>query len=241
MGKLILTRLAAIAAGGVLALAAVAPASAADDPTGEIDLSSDHVDKTAGGAEQECTGPLDDLGQGLDGWHFVLPASSGDAFVKLNLTFAMSGGGTVPVEITSTDSGSPSTGSEWSGWIDNAGSSEVDKHAYLTTSSGWTLTAGTAEVTNPAEDGRFNLSHACAPSPTPSPSSSETPTSSPSSSESSSPSDDSESPSPDEDGGLPVTGTAVGGAVVLGVGLLAAGIAMMAVRRRDLPDLTEEA
>lgn len=36
--------------------------------------------------------------------------------------------------------------------------------------------------------------------------------------------------------GLPVTGAQVGGMVVLGGGLIAAGIAMLAVRRRDLPD-----
>jgi LPXTG-motif cell wall-anchored protein len=37
-----------------------------------------------------------------------------------------------------------------------------------------------------------------------------------------------------------VTGTAVGGLLITGIGLLAAGIALMAIRRRrDITDLTE--
>jgi LPXTG-motif cell wall-anchored protein len=50
-------------------------------------------------------------------------------------------------------------------------------------------------------------------------------------------------PTPDQSGdkgrgGLPVTGAQVGGMAVLGAGLLAAGIALLAVRRRrDLSDL----
>ncbi|HLU32726.1 MAG TPA: LPXTG cell wall anchor domain-containing protein [Natronosporangium sp.] len=44
-------------------------------------------------------------------------------------------------------------------------------------------------------------------------------------------------PEPDGRKGLPVTGAQVGGMVVLGGGLIAAGIAMVAVRRRDLSDL----
>lgn len=45
-----------------------------------------------------------------------------------------------------------------------------------------------------------------------------------------------EQPEQDGDNGLPVTGAQVGGMVVLGGGLVAAGIAMAAVRRRDLSD-----
>jgi LPXTG-motif cell wall-anchored protein len=44
----------------------------------------------------------------------------------------------------------------------------------------------------------------------------------------------------DDNGSLPVTGMQVGGLVALGAGLLAAGIVMLAVRRRrDLPGLTD--
>jgi hypothetical protein len=49
-------------------------------------------------------------------------------------------------------------------------------------------------------------------------------------------------PPPDEDlPGLAFTGAQVGGMVVLGSGLLSAGVAMVAVRRRILPDLVDGA
>ena len=46
-----------------------------------------------------------------------------------------------------------------------------------------------------------------------------------------------EQPAPDEERGLPVTGAQVGGMVVLGGGLIAAGIAMVAVRPGGLSHL----
>ena len=60
------------------------------------------------------------------------------------------------------------------------------------------------------------------------------PTPSPSNGESTSPGNGGSTPpgDGDGDGGLPVTGAAVGGVIVLGLGLVAGGIALMAVRRR---------
>jgi LPXTG-motif cell wall-anchored protein len=229
-------RLGAVAAGGVLALAVAAPAYATDGPA---ELNPDHQGSMAGDADQDCTGPLEDVGEGEDGWHFVLPNASGDGFISLTLQFTDDEGSPVVVIIDSTDPDNPSTGPGWEGFIDNAGASGADKHAYVITEAGWELTDGTAQVMNAAEDAFFNLSHACAgkpgeePSPSPSPSEpapSETPPGE------TPPGEDDD----DEKPGLPVTGLQTGGLVALGVALLAGGAAMLVVRRRrDLAGLVE--
>jgi hypothetical protein len=241
--RLMLAASVAVLAG----LAFASPASAADGPA---DLNKDHIGATASGfSSHDCTGGLADIPAGYDGWHFVLPHTSGSSFVSATLTFSSPGGSVTVGPITSTDPDNPD-GVEplWQGYIDNAGASGSDKHLYVITQAGWTLTGGTAIVKDAAEDAFFNLSHTCPGTPstsTPTPGTSETPTPgtsetpSPGVSESSQPGTSvSPSPSSSSGGGLPVTGVAWGATALTAVGLIAAGVALMAVRRRR--ELTEE-
>ncbi|NUT22697.1 MAG: hypothetical protein HOV77_26300 [Hamadaea sp.] len=183
-----------------------------------------------------------DIPVGIDGWHFVLPDASGDAFVSLSLNFTTPDG---PVTVTIPGGG----GDEdlyW-GLLGESGG-KANKHAYLLTIAGWTLTGGHAIVKR--ADGKtypqdiFNLSHVCAGTPgtgTPTPGTTETPT--PGNSDTPSPGTSTQpggtpSPSSSTGGGLPVTGVAWGATALTAVGLIAAGIALMAVRRRR--ELTED-
>ncbi|NUT22959.1 MAG: LPXTG cell wall anchor domain-containing protein [Hamadaea sp.] len=142
-----------------------------------------------------------------DGWHFVVPDKQGDGFTSLTLTFSTPGGTVTAGPITSTNAGSPDSGTGWKGWLDAAGKKQEYKHAYVVTDAGWTLTAASAKLLNEAKDAEFNLSHTCpgtpvttSPSPTrsvptsPSPEVSESPSTSPSPEVSESPST---SPSPE--------------------------------------------
>jgi hypothetical protein len=232
-------RLAFAAAAAITAgLAFASPAQAADGPAV---LNPDHVGKTAG-FQEECTGPFNPLPAGYDGWHFILPAASGTSFISATLTFSSPSGTVTVGPITSTSAAAPTKAADnsWYGYFDNAGAAE--KHLYVFTLAGWTLTGGTAQVTDAAKDATFNLSHTCkgtsssnspSPSPSPSPSTSSTPSPGVSESESSS-----TSVSPSPSGGLPVTGVAWGVMVMTAIGLIAAGVALMAVRRRR--ELTED-
>jgi hypothetical protein len=228
---------AAVAAGLLFA----SPAQAAD---GSAVLNPAHVNKTAG-FQEECTGPFKTLPAGYDGWHFILPSSSGTSFISVTLTFSTPGGTVTAGPITSTNPAAPTSAGDnsWYGYLDNAGSSE--KHLYLFTQVGWTLTGGTAQVTNVAEGATFNLSHTCqgtGSSTSPSPESSNSPSprtsDSPSPGESESVPGTSVSPSPSHSGGLPVTGVAWGAMVAVAVALIGAGVGLLAVRRRR--ELTEQ-
>jgi hypothetical protein len=233
-------RLAVAAATAVMAgLVFASPAHAADGPAV---LNPAHVNKKAG-FQEECTGPFNPLPAGYDGWHFVLPAASGTSFLSATLTFS-SPSGTVtvgPITSTSADSPTKAADNSWYGYFDNAGAAE--KHLYVFTLAGWTLTGGTAQVSDATKDATFNLSHTCkgtssSSSPSPSTSSSPSGTPSPGVSESESVPGTSVSPSPSSSGGLPVTGVAWGAMVITAVGLIAAGVALLAVRRRR--ELTED-
>lgn len=151
--RLALAATAAIMAG----LAFGSPAQAADGPAV---LNPAHVNKTAG-FQEECTGPFNPLPAGYDGWHFVLPAASGTSFLTATLTFSSPGGPVTVGPITSTSAATPTKAADnsWYGYFDNAGAAE--KHLYVFTLAGWTLTGGTAQVTNAAADATFNLSHTC--------------------------------------------------------------------------------
>jgi len=213
-----------------------------------ITLNPAHVGKTPG-FQEDCSGPFANLPGDKDGWHFILPSASGDNFLQLDLVFTKPGGGSETVTITSNNAGSPSVDTtpptgEWSGYFDNAGA--VDKHAYLFTDEGWTLASGTAQVDGAAAQpsDTFNLSHTCAgdgPPPTEPPPTTAPPTDPPATTEP--PGNGGSSPPPTTTtpgGGLPVTGTAIGGILIAGIGLVAAGIALLAIRRRrDIADLTE--
>ncbi|MCP2325162.1 hypothetical protein HDA40_003669 [Hamadaea flava] len=193
-------------------------------------------------------GIIDVPGSPIDGWHFVLPDSAGDAFVSLSLTFATPDG-----PVTAAIPGGGEDDDPYWGVLGAAGG-KSNKHAYLLTFSGWTLKGGTAVIQR--ADGKtyaqdmFNLSHVCAGTPTtgtPTPGSSESPkpgesgTPTPGTSESTQPGGGEQTPSPSTSstGGLPVTGVAWGATVLTAVGLIAAGIALVAVRRRR--ELTDEA
>jgi len=224
VARLFATVAAATAAGLAFASPAVAGTTIeinkAHVPTTAADFSKDNEEK------ENCTGPLAGLADNKDGWHFVTKGQA--SFTSLKLKFHTSGDD-VEVNITSTVQATPSTGSGWSGYIDNAGSAE--KHAYLVTNAGWELFEGSAVVENPGDHTDFNLSHVCPgtpdednnPSPSPSPSkSNETPSPDPS-----------VSVSPSGGGGnLPRTGTATGAIVIGGIALVAGGVALLAIRRR---------
>ncbi|MEV0274005.1 hypothetical protein AB0H43_34975 [Hamadaea sp. NPDC050747] len=251
-------RLARVAlAAAAAALAGLAFASPAQAATATIPINDGNVPTTAAEFQQDCQDVFDffenvfkeepalkakaDEDETLDGWHFILPDNSGDEFVSLELKFSTPDGDvTAKIEGFNADP-------FWFGVLGEAGG-KSNKHAYLLTEPGWTLVDGSAVVSGtPAEKAKFNLSHTCAgigesPSPrpsdsaTPTPGTSETP--SPGTSESTQPGE-TPSPSTSPAGGLPVTGVAWGATVLTAVGLIAAGIALVAVRRRR--ELTEDA
>lgn len=125
------------AAASLLLVAGAAPAFATDHDTYTVELRQ-QLSRTAttqdGGAPQEgnCPGiPAD-----KDGWHFVLPGNDSH-FVKLTVTFEPGGQQIV------TDFGPPS-----------------DKHAYVASEAGATLTSVNAEIKG-GDLKKFNLSHTC--------------------------------------------------------------------------------
>jgi len=224
--------------------------TAADFETHDCDDISDFFDNVTGSEElsakskfSKATNGLTDIPFPIDGWHFVLPDSAGDAFVKLSLTFTTPDG---PLTV-SIPGGGGENDPYW-GVLGEAGG-KSNKHAYLLTFAGWTLTGGSAVVQR--ADGKtytqdmFNLSHVCAGTPatsTPTPGTTVTPTpettDTPSPGGSGSTQPGTASPSSSSGGGLPVTGVAWGATVLTAVGLIAAGIALLAVRRRR--ELTED-
>jgi hypothetical protein len=227
MGKTLVARLAAAAAGGALAFAAAAPALA-DSHTTTVDIQASQVPTTAGDFdEQACDGPFEELGENQDGWHFILTQYDGDlADLAMSIDFVDAADAPVHVDADPAD------------FVRTGGA----VHLWLATDAGLTLVA--AQATGPTDgfgdNPQFNLSHTCAGVP----GNGETP---PPGGETPPPGENGETPPPGEngekpgdEGGLPVTGMQVGGLVVLGSGLLAAGVAMLAVRRRrGLTELTD--
>ncbi|WP_232247281.1 LPXTG cell wall anchor domain-containing protein [Kitasatospora azatica] len=154
-----------MAAAALTVVPFAAPALAAGGSTYTVPLHQPTPITASGfGEHGNCPG----ISANQDGWHFVLPTNSTD-FVKLTVTFQPGGQQVI------TTFGPPS-----------------DKHAYVASAPGATLTSATAEVKG-GEVSWFNLSHTCpatgttTPSPTPSPSQSTTkpPTPTPSVSETS--------------------------------------------------------
>ena len=228
-GKNLLARVAAAAAGGALALAAASPALAQADQV-TVDLRQSGV--TAGDPEFDlgfgACEEVPEQGGDQDVWVFVWPGNAVDELVSLALNFDTDGDGVADTTLTEADA----TRTLDSGTL----------KVWVTTPAGWTLVDGTSEVLGTLPRDQFNLTHSCAGQPgdgngkpTPSPTPEPTPGNG----------DDGNgngggNGGEDEEPTLPVTGAQVGGLVVLGAGLLAAGVAMLAVRRRrGLPDLTD--
>lgn len=230
MGKTLLTRLAAGAAGGTLALTAAAPALAQDEHV--VDLRQSNV--TADDPEfnqgfGECV-EKPDQGEDEDIWVFVWPGNQVEELVSLTLNFDSDGDDTADTTLTEADA--------------NETLDQGTLKVWVATPAGWTLIDGTSEVVGSVPRDKFNLTHSCAgeeggngktpPPTTPPPGNGGTPP--PGEGENGEGGEDGE----DEDE-LPVTGLQVGGLAVIGAGLLAAGVALMAIRRRNgLADLTEE-
>lgn len=233
MGKRPLVRLATAAAAGLFALAVAAPALATDTTT--VPLNDDHKETAAKQfPEHECDNIFTALREHEDGWHFVLnqlrdPRSP---LVELSLSFRNTDG--APVTIN----------------LDNINNFRHRKlpgvrnpvwQLWLVTPAGWTLVDGSVTVQTDAlgVNPQFDLSHTCpgeppaSQEPGPSPSGEPTPPASgepspPASEEPTTPAPGEEPKEPD----LPATGMSLGGLLILSGGLLSAGIALMAVRRR---------
>jgi LPXTG-motif cell wall-anchored protein len=176
----------------------------------------------------ECT-EVPDQSPTEDVWVFVWPGTeNGDHLVKLELKFDSDGDGVADETVTEADA----TETTDSGTL----------KAVVTTPAGWTLLSGTSTITGDGvsleikDTFYFNLTHGCAGGGSETPT---TPPTSPTSPSESTPGETSSAPGGGGGGTLPLTGTAVGGIVVVGVGLVAAGVALMAVRRRREIDLTD--
>jgi LPXTG-motif cell wall-anchored protein len=217
----------AAAAGLAGALAFGSPAQA---ETVTIPINPGNVPTTAEGFEDNsCDNLPDDLPGDADGWVFVLPAAAGAEgnFISVTATFTDANG----TEQTYT------TG-ENGGIVDGSG----DNKAYIVTPAGWTLVDAEADVTDPKDGAKFNLTHACPGTPGDNPTSPGENPSSPGEEPSSSgeqPSTPGESGSvPGEEStspagaSLPTTGAPLTVAIVSAAALAAAGAALFMVRRR---------
>jgi LPXTG-motif cell wall-anchored protein len=206
----------AVGAAVVAGLAIASPASAST----KIPINPGNVPATASAyGTHDCDknfggGPYPDK----DVWVFVLPgngAKVGD-FVSVTATFGANGTLTIPA-----DGGAIVTGK---------GTSK----AWITTPAGWTLTAASATITGDAD--KFNLTHTCPPSGSGAGGGGgKSKQHKEGSVSKESPSKASESASVERSsstGGLPVTGTATTNIAVVGGALVAAGIVLLALRRR---------
>ncbi|MDI6105714.1 LPXTG cell wall anchor domain-containing protein [Actinoplanes sp. NEAU-A12] len=226
---------AAMIGASAAALLAAGPALAAECV---IRINPGNVPTTAAGAEQECGekfggGPY----EGKDVWVFNLPEKD-SRFLSITATFkAGDTTETVVIEEGAADGDD----------IVLQGHSK----AYVITTAGWTLLDATAKVTE--ETDKFVLTHTCkakTPAPAPSDKPSDKPSkpsgkpsaSTPGAGPSATPTGGVESPSPavsttpvastGSDESLPLTGAAVSGLVVVGLGLVGGGALLMTRRKR---------
>lgn len=132
---------------------------AAPAPTVTVALNPAHTNLTASGSSAlNCTGALTALTghTGQDGWLFVLPSTADDTIISITLTMSTPHGDITAGPITSQNPSSPTTGPGWSGYLDSGGTGQ-NKHAYLFTHPGWTLTSGTLTAEPGTYTGTFNL------------------------------------------------------------------------------------
>lgn len=143
MGKKLLTRLGAVAAGGVLALAA-SSAALAQPPTGFNQ--EDDLPIAADGEFEHCDDRFADLPDDIDGWHFVVPSNG--SFESITVVFQ-----TDPEDETQTQAftGSPGDPGEFVFHPD-------ESHAEIRTPGGWLLVEVSADFTG---HDFFNLSNTC--------------------------------------------------------------------------------
>lgn len=162
---------------------------------------------------------------GFDTWVFVLPDEAA-TLDSLHLTFTNTAGGTVIIDIPGT--------SYPSGFTRNG----TDK-AFVELPAGWTLVAGDGVGQDLSKGDRepFNVTHVCLGGGSgrlsnQASSTSPTPTSGAGAASDGGSADGASGSGGGSGGSLPITGTAVGGLVVLGLGLVAAGVTLLMLRRR---------
>lgn len=212
-------------AAAVVGLGVSSPALA----TATIDINPGNVPATAAKYQQDCDpnfggGPH----AGKDVWVFVLPGNDGE-FVSVTATF---------------DKGTVNIPDDGGAIVNDKGASK----AWIATPAGWKLLDASATITGTAK--KFNLTHTCAakggpgtssPTPSTSPGGSSSPT--PGTSTSSAPAGGA-SPTGGAgsggSGGLPVTGAGVTGVALFGGALVAAGAALLVLRRRRDVAFTSE-
>lgn len=210
----------ATALGLLGALALGSPAQAAEL---SIPINEDHVGKPATYFEEGCGTDSQlpaDIGEGNDGWVFVLPGGN-DVFVSVTVTFDDGEGG-LHIE---------------QGTLVTTGDSGNLKHAYIITPAGWTIESATAVIEG--DSTFFNVTHTC-PAPGEEESSPAEEPSSPGE-ETTSPGEESSTPgasgtpgeaSTSPAAGLTVTGTPLTVALVSAAALAAGGAALFMIMRR---------
>jgi hypothetical protein len=171
----------------------------------------------------------------VDGWTFALPADVEGEFAEVRLTFTTPDVTTVEVKI-------PGVGDGWLGHLGSTGGG-TSRSAYLVTPADWMLVGGEATVSDGSDGAAFTLGTTCGGL---TPDTADTgddngpvggeaatlPTGSPSPTAAAGGAGD----RPDDGaGGLPSTGMAVGSVLLVGAGLIAAGVALVGLRpRRDV-------
>ena len=218
MGKKMFARAGAVIAGGALAFAGAAPAMAQETvPLNQSNVFADDQEFDQGFGE--CS-EVPDQNANQDVWVFVWPGNTDPEDIEsLELNFDTDGDN-VADETFTLDDVTPT---------EDAGTAKL----VLVTPAGWQLIDGTSEVGGESPPDFFNLTHSCAgeapPETTPPKTTPPEETTPPG-----------ETTPPEDEPKLPVTGAQFGGLLILGGGLLAAGLAMVAVRRRrNISDILE--
>lgn len=206
-------------AGMFAALTFAAPAQAA---VVTIAINPGNVPTTAADFENSCENLPDDLSSAVDGWVFVLPAAAGAEgnFVSVTATFTDAEG---DEHVLSTE--------EDGAIVEGSGNNK----AYILAGAGLTLVDAEAEVNDPDEGAKFNLTHTCPGTPGEEPSSPGEEPSSPGE-EGSTPVDESSAPGEASTtpvgSTLPTTGTPLTIALVSAAALAAGGAALYMIQRR---------
>jgi LPXTG-motif cell wall-anchored protein len=190
--------------------------------TTDIHLNPGQKGKTATSFENSCDQVPGGRRAGLDGWVFVLPGNAG-TLVSLDITF---NNGTRDVHVHIVDPRSP--------YPNGIATNGSDK-AYVVVPAGWTVVDGTGKAQN-AKGDKFNVTHVCRGG---------------GGIKESTPAESAGSGGSVSGGGngngngtgtggngtagggsLPITGTAVGGLIAAGLGLVGAGATLLVLRRR---------